>query len=266
LFPIKHQEHFDVGSNFKFEIIGGSPFGPNSMIRHDLTRYGTGPTLAEGSGSSFTYVFGGSYVPELWYARFYADKNNNQQYDPGEPMLTSDTFEVKLKKVYNISVALSQNILGWAAITPDNVKEVLNRAAAIVLRKDSADDYRAAVQFNLSGLFSFPATPSGGLQPDPASTEADRMKLFGYADVVILNSLPNLNGITLDYDWHKILLAYREFATNPNGAQNLATFLVHEMGHGVGLPHRGASPTLMAEGVWFGDNVINLNESNSYDS
>ncbi|GEM_PF-7016397 len=236
-FAIKDAEHFEVGGKFEFEMKGGAHV-PASKMRFDLIRFTGGigqiEFLKSDSGTSFEYVFTAANAGSC-FVRFYADKNGNSSWDVGEDWKGSAVFTVKAKKPYTISAEVSDKIGDGnaAALTAfvGSVPGLFTDAAELLLKKDSASDWRAAVSFSATAA-TFPATPAGGVAPDPVANAGEAAKLWDRAsDVVFVRTLNEAAGWTNANDWHQILIAYML-----NNAA-LAGTIAHEMGHGVGLNH-----------------------------
>ncbi len=246
LTPIKYAEHFEVGGQFRFEITGGIAGGPNSMIRYQLWDLDWGDDLLqEGWGHSFTYTFGEGTAEGDCLVRFYVDKNGNLSHDSGEPSFDSEDFWVMQKRVFNITADVSSAIpaAGFAGRLTAN-DGIVKQANDLLLRKDSADDWRAAVQFIVTTT-PFAATAPGGARPDTViNDEAERARHYdAAADLVFVNQLlpETWYGATSSIGsntWHEIIIGYQKHVDG--GVLNeglMAGTIAHEMGHGVGLAH-----------------------------
>jgi len=213
------------------------------MIRYQVWDLdGWDDLLAEGWGHSFSYTFGTGTAEGDVLVRFYADMNGNLSRDSGEPYFDSEDFWVMQKRVFNIKVDVSSSIPGAAAFAQVAAMQArFDLARDILLRKDSAADYRAAVQFNVAllGTPVFTATNSAGTRPDPVTDEADAAKHWdAEADVVFVNHINGAAGWNSGYDWHRTIIGYDSHVSG--GVLNealMAGTIAHELGHGVGLVH-----------------------------
>lgn len=152
----------------------GTVAGMPSLIRYQVD---DGSIKQEGSGLSFQRTLSAADAGSL-RVRMYADANDNQVWDAGEPALTSPWFFVVQRKVYEFGVWYSSALPGGDPST--TIAADLAYGTDILLRKDSDEDYRAAVELKLSGAapHMFAATASGGAMPDPVSTDDDITTLF----------------------------------------------------------------------------------------
>jgi hypothetical protein len=197
---VKYAEHFEIGGNFMFHIAGGAS-GPFGMIRYEVWDLdGIDDLLVSGSGWSFSYIFEAGTAEGDCLVRFYADRNNNQSRDSGELYFDSLDFWVMEKKVYNLVADVSSAILAPAfagRLTAGN--GIFAQANAILLRKDSETDYRAAVQFNVTTTPFTPTAVGGARRPDPVpivrvngevqnSVDLDN-HFNATADIVFVNNL-----------------------------------------------------------------------------
>ncbi|MBI2804880.1 MAG: putative Ig domain-containing protein [Planctomycetes bacterium] len=258
LTTVQTSEHFETGGTFWFETVGGITGGPagvpgwpnGSMTSWELWQSTwpfdvklmsdrgnaaliTLPAFAEGINSANLFL------------RFYADANNNLSRDSGELVKDSAVFTVKRPTVFSIRVFASSAIGGSLAAAANfsllqNMQTVLKNASDVVLRKDSETDRRAAVQFNVASSTLFQPDAD---HPDPVPDQlSEREKHYNnmLADMVFVNGrVGNWAGITLDFDWHRIIIHYQSFLDGA-GAINqplMASVIAHEMGHGVGLVH-----------------------------
>jgi len=261
-YPIKSGEHFDISSTFNFELTGlfNTPSHGWDLWADDAT--GTYTALAQGTGAQFSYTFQNvGATPGNIYVRFYGDANNNGAWDYGELRKDSNVFWVQTRKVYDINVDVSSALP--AGVEAD-VPARLSGAADLLLKKDSADDYRSAVTFNMKTVNRFTATGASGARPDPVPDEtAQRLKHYNAAaDIVFVQDLENAAGITGNKDWHQIIIDWDDL-----GPDGLEVLIAHEMGHGVGLSHSGtAAPWVMWPGPATGvENQVSAAEADAYD-
>ena len=187
--------------------------------------------------------------------RFYADRNDNGQFDAGEGNARSAIFHVMAKKTYTIDVDFSSAI-GNNAAEMATVQTQLTGAQNLLLKKDSADDFRAAANFT--------ATGHAGARPDPVGNNAtEQDKHFdAAADIVFVNELEGAGGWTKNHDWHQIIILWWSDRTWLQAA------IAHEMGHGVGLDHDGhASPKIMHGALLTGaDKELTKDDAKAYDA
>ena len=149
-------EHHEVGGTFSFSASNFVRAGQPSLIRYQLRNHDLGNfVFEEGSGYNFNYTF----EPEdkgFVSIRIYADANDNHSCDLGEDFWSSLEFSVERNRVIDVSVAVS-DVLGSGAYTyiTAEIQRILDEEAAIALARDSADDWRAWVEFNVTSIRDF---------------------------------------------------------------------------------------------------------------
>ncbi|UCE74373.1 MAG: hypothetical protein JSV56_01355 [Methanomassiliicoccales archaeon] len=261
-FPVKEDEHFEVGGRFQFELNLGGVTPPNK-IRYEVWDLDLwDEIITEGPGTSFIYTWRSGEPDEGdAYVRFYCDKNGDGTRNFFEPYTDSEEFWVMKKKIYNINVEYS-NLLG--VIAPGTIQARFDEAADILLSKDSANDWRACVDFNVVASNQFIADPV--LRPDPVVWNSRPQCRLHYdqADITFVQTIIGAGGVCWDSDWHRIIIDW-----NTAGRPWLIRAIAHEFGHGVGLPHNGhVSPQLMHAGFLNaanGDNELLKTDVDNYD-
>lgn len=250
-YAIKLDEHFDTGSTFQFAMTAGaaSAIGTQSMIRWQLVDPVTGSVKVNSMDVgvvSFTHALTAAQIGPT-VVRFYADANNSGTYTGGEPFIQSVQFQVMDKKIHNLDVEWSTAIGPMPALAA--VQAQFDAAAAILLRKDSANDWRAAVTFNVTSLTPF--APSA-MRRDPTWSAADLNAHYDQpSDVVLLSQSHNwaapggdIWGATALGDISKVTVCWGALAP-----PLLNKVIAHELGHGVGLDHPGHGVThVMSQG------------------
>ncbi len=270
MFSIKYGEHFEVGGQFSFGILGGLQ-GANSMLRWELwdadifTQSGL---RASGPGNSFTHTFTTGGFEGYCGVRFFADMNGNGQYETFEQEISASTFWVQQTKQYDIRYDISTS---FAALDPAFVAALptyFSAAQDLLVRKDSADDWRAAVEFNPIFLGYFAPSPT---RPDPAPKNSLDGHFSANADIAFVTDILGAGGVTILGDVHSIVIEHMTYSLlGAAGPAWIANAIAHEMGHGVGLEHplgaADASPRLMWSGLLTGsDNVLTESEANTFD-
>ncbi len=238
LYPIKEGEHFEVGGTFHFELKGGNTGSP-SLVKYQLWDFdGPNDLIVKGSGISFSHTFSSGIEEGNVYIKFYGDRDEDDKFD--EPFIglteygmTSESFWVQKRKDYDIKVDISSKIS--PAVSSAIIQSRLDGAADLLGKKDSANDYRAVVNFNAVSVTRFTATPAGGARPEPVIN--DRIELDKHfnapADIVFVDQLFSRRAVTAGNDWHRIIIEWE------NHAKLMEKAIAHEMGHGVGLEHLG---------------------------
>ena len=272
LFPINQDEHFDLPSTFYYTLTPGISGSVSWQI---FSKEGSGRTeLAHGSGTAFSYKFSPEEVGRV-SIEFKVNPSIPNMDCPGD-QVESFTFVVKPVRVYNFNIEVSSKIapLPLTAAFKDQVRSRLVGAQNLLLSKDAADDYRAAVEFRALTITGVTATGHQGNFPDPVNgaidpdshiiiTGAEYNRLWDRAsDLVFVddlrnNDLPNMTrGIT-----------------DPNSPGDMIVdwgsaddTIAHEIGHRINLPHAEDTEHLrIMHPHDVGRNLLTLPESEEYD-
>jgi len=243
-YAVKAAEHYETGNLFRFRLRLDNWTEPIDLRYEMWDTDGFDDQLVDGAGDEFSYTFqSGTESEGKVFVRFYIDTNGNLDYGSGEPKNETAEFWVQACEEYSIDVQYS-NLIG--ALTKATVQTKFTEAANLLLRKDSANDWRACVKFTVNNFSQFTATGDDtGDHPDPCTynSRTQCAKHYNEADVTFLDTLTGAGGVCWDNDWHKVLIEW-------NTTSWLYRAIAHEHGHGVGLQHEGhVPPQLMHEGV-----------------
>lgn len=234
-YQIQANEIFDTSSTFGFRLSDGVQ-GMPSMIRPQLLYGSTVQTGVPNSGTSFEWPLTGTTSSAR--VRFYADADNSGTYNPGELMIETALFTVTPLKVrnftYDISDVLAMDPLKpfLGQTTPDRtglVQDKTDRGNKIALIKNSATDFRAAVQVILSPLGTgiFVSTTS---LPDHVATPTDETNHYWNMPanhIRFVSWLGSGTGLTQSYPGFgsNILIEW----------PSQESTIIHEVGHTLGI-------------------------------
>ncbi len=266
-YEVNEGEHFEVGGEYEFKVdVTGCVPDILSYEIWDLDLYNEridwGPTwtVSGVKTSYFRYVWAAGLDEGDVYVRFYFDDNGNGERDWGEENKNSNEFWVMKKKIYNVNTEVSDQL---PPIYGPEVQARFDGAASILTKKDSAADWRACVGFNVLTITPFAAN---GDRPDPCdNVRAEQDKHFLQpSDIVLLNDLVGHGGLTVQGDWHQIIIDW-----NAGGSTWLERAIAHEFGHGVGLGagHIGYAPPYLMHGGILGanDTILKRTDIDNYD-
>ncbi len=230
-----------MGGRFTFQLTGGS-IGTTSNIAWQIWDLdGIDDLITAGAGLTAIHTWATGVDEGDVFVRFYCDSNGNGSLDSGELYVDSEEFWVMKSKVHSITTQVSTAIPSPAVsrrpgetqaafntrVLP-TIQARLTGAQNLILRKDSANDWRACVTFNVASTgFFIP----GAARPDPVTWNTPGEALhYPFADIVFINSYLGGPLATAARDWQKIIAQW-----TGTGAAMMSVALAHEFGHGVGL-------------------------------
>jgi hypothetical protein len=198
------------------------------------------------SVTSFSQLLSASYGN--CFLRFYLDTNNSGMFDSApmaELSVLSPQFSIVTRTIIPFIVDWSTD-LGPTPVIAD-MQAFFDAAENLILKKDTAADWRAAVDFQVTSLTTFVATSGAGVRPDGVYNQDQANLHFNApADIVFVEHLYGwgglpllLGGVTDGYDLHRIII---EWGTG-------TSMLAHEIGHGVGLRHFGHGTGFIMNGT-----------------
>ena len=258
---IKANELFDVTSTFKYSLVSApdTVLGDGAIVKAQLIRPSTmTPFVTVTSiGTSFDVLLTSAMVGSA-QVRFYLDANFNGTWDMGEPSRTSNPFKIvernHLTRTYQYSLLLS-------GLTQTSIQADVDASMALALRKDSDDDWRAAVYTTVTPATDRFFAPSTA-RPDPADSRAKiSLHLNAHDGLTLLTGMSDLassaiylgmahtlgNALAIDWD------------------SKTVDVIVHELGHNVGLPHNGLGAKYIMEATIVGSNDhLSFSEAETY--
>jgi len=150
---VKKDEFYDDESTFKFELDmdgWGTPVEMNwefweTSWSNSVVK--SGSCSDTGAPTSVLTLDGSSDVyDDDCFIRFYSDVNSSGDSEGGynDPKKDSPYFRVYKKKLHSLTV------YDGASVGTTKINEIKNKAEEILLKRDSADDYRAAVKISIT--------------------------------------------------------------------------------------------------------------------
>jgi len=257
---IKAGELFDVTSTFEYKIVPepDTVLGDGALVRAQLIRPTTGAVFGNSSaiGESFNVLLTSAMAGPA-QVRFYLDANFNGVWDMGEPTRTSSPFKIvernHLTRTYQYSLLLS-------GLTQGSIQADVDASMELALRKDSDDDWRAAVYTTVAPAADRFFAPSTA-RPDPADTSAKislhldednvmtLLKDMSSGPSTILLGKARKPGTSLAIDWDS----------------KSVDVIVNELGHNLGLPHNGLGAKYIMEAIIVGSNDhLSFSEAETY--
>jgi len=252
-YPVNSGEHIELGGTFKFDLMLGAWPTPVKLDAEIWDWDYIHEVIASGSGASISHTFGtGEKDDGTCKVRFYFDNNTSGDSYTGwnDPKVDSQSFEAQELTYHYLTFGKSSAVSG----TP-GTSAACSAATDLILRKDTADDYRATARFLAAGLSTIPASThdpvrllsdgSGGLDDEDWDHWDDWSYFINYdsAEVIIVDDIficdisenytgPDVRGES------KPNIKYQIFLESSNVDGNT---LIHEIGHSCGLPHNNAN-------------------------
>lgn len=249
-YTLKEGEHFEVGGDFGFEMSGNSSSKigfPSLLSWETWTDETFGDSRIDGgkggtpieNGMTISFLFQPNDAREM-YIKFYADANDNGQWDDDEIYKDSATFEVVQPKIWEFDLLLPSTRSDPATIA--TFTAALKFAEEIILRKDADDDWRAAVKVRFKAN-STPMVYTSGVnylgvdgdnyQLEVAPTLTDHLDDFEAATpegtIVYVQNLNAWNALGLTRRSNSTIFV--EFMSE----WSLGTVIAHEIGHVGGM-------------------------------
>jgi hypothetical protein len=254
-FPVKPGEHFELGGTFKFDLMLNTWPTPVKLGAEVWDLDYINEVIASGPGASISHTFGtGGHDDGTCDVCFYFDNNTSGDSRTGsnDPQVDSYDFEVQELTYHYLTFGKSSAVAG----TPDT-SAACQGATNLILRKDTADDYRATARFLAAGLTEIPASTH-----DPMNMERkadgnlyDTWNHWSYfinydsAEVIIVTDVrpcnanqqfvpPDTPGFSHTGVMYEICLEDDDVNGN---------ILAHEAGHSCGLPHNNSHLDMVME-------------------
>ena len=237
---VGHFDHFEVNNTFRFDltraILPPAPYPTHVgwLIVHQ-EEDGSETIITSGTGIAPTYAFRMNSDEGQTETEFYWDADRDGRYDAGEIFLESPEYTVMRRRVYDISVQVSNLV----PLTQQQIQGCFDDAGDLLMMKDGPNDWRACVAFNCAAFAAF-ADPGAVVWDNWAQCSP----VVAGADISFIDNLVGAGGVCWGNSRHQIIL---------DGTANTAAWraraVAHEFGHGVGLEHAGhVSPELMHGG------------------
>ena len=250
-YPVKAGEHIELGGTFKFDLMLNTWPTPVKMGAEIWDLDYINEVIASGSGISISHTFGtGGHDDGTCDVCFYFDNNTSGDSYTGwnDPQVDSYDFEAQELTYHYLTFGKSSAVGG----TP-GTSAACNAATNLILRKDTADDYRATARFLAAGLTTIPATDSATppvthdplkIWYKPDGTLDDKWGHAAYfrsatsADVIIVDNIIPCDEYGAEYTGFDI----QGFSSTGNSPIIQVDYfsgeaLAHELGHTYGLGH-----------------------------
>lgn len=246
-FLVRPGDHIEIGGTFKFDLMLGEWPTPVKLGAEIWDWDYVREVIASGTGASISHTFGtGGHDDGTCKVRFYFDDDTNGNSDYGDPKVDSPSFEAQELTYHILTFGKSSAVSG----TP-GTSAACSAATDLILRKDTAGDYRATAKLLPAGLSEIPASThdpvrllsdgSGGLDDEDWDHWDDWSYFINYnsAEVIIVDDIficdineqyqgPDAKGCSLPNIKYQIFAEYYSFSGN---------VLAHELGHSCGLEH-----------------------------
>ncbi len=165
-FPVKLGEHFELGNEFKFNLMLGSWPQPVKLRSEIWERDYFDEVIAIGAGASIWHTFGtGDHDDGPCKTRFFFDNNSSGDSETGvtDPYLDSLGFRAQALTAYSLSFAYSS----VATVSSASATAACNTATNLILMKDIEDDWRATASLSM-GSFASTSIPAVDNTVNPA--------------------------------------------------------------------------------------------------
>ena len=258
-YAVKADEHYEIGGTFSFQLDLDDWTEPIDLKYELWDTDWWNDLFASGTGDTCSYTFASGDDGDV-IIRYYIDTNGDDERDWGEPTHTSEEFWVQECKAFNLDVEYSDKISDSNATIEANIVAAFANAESRVLRKDSADDYRACVDFTVDSKSEFTADEDTRPDPVDADDEEECELHMDVCEFTVVETLYNAGGICRLGDFEIII-----------GYDNLGGEVVaHEIGHGADIAgDYDALPHSDSEIMWYrvggtADHLIK-NDAEEYD-
>jgi len=273
-YPVKGDEHVEVGGTFQYELMlntGTVTWPAPEKLNAEIWAHSLlGPQIiATGSGSTISYTFqSGLFVhdPGDCYTRFYCDENTSGNSKGGwnnDPKVDSEEYVVKKMKEHALTFAHSSAVSPTIPGGPDYAAACL-KAQSLIIKKDSADDWRAIAEFDVSSIGPVVPEIDTSVVPNidrdafrycsgsPLDLKDDLAYYRSQADVLIyvVKEIQELDSMGAIVSYPRgVWISYEgETSIFVRDDRMQTATLVHELGHEYDLPDIPNSNYIMESG------------------
>jgi len=272
-FLVKTGEHIELNGTFRFDLMLNTWPTPVKLDAEIWDMDYINEVIASGSGASISHTFGtGEHDDGTCDVCFYFDNNTSGDSYTGwnDPQVDSYDFEAQALTYHYLTFGKSSAVAG----TP-GTSAACSAATYLILRKDTADDYRATARFLAAGLSTIPASTHDPMRMQRVPGELlDTWFHWSYfinydsAEVVIVSDVipcdangnqvyPDTAGFSETGIKYKICLE--------QGDVNGGT-LAHEVGHSCDLGHNNANvDNVMYESTAGNETLLTQSEAAAFE-
>jgi hypothetical protein len=248
LLRVKSGELYDITSTFEYAVLPAADtvLGPGAIVRGQLVRSDFSAVIANGTNIGDLTVLLTAAMEGEARARFYIDANFNGAFDSGELSFVSNPFYIVPR--HHMKRTFQYNI--YNPVTQAEVQGAVDASMELALRRDTEDDWRAAVfttvvpaptVYFVPGIPRHDPTTSRSMIDTEHFDEHDGLTILsGMTDPIVGTLLGrarrNSNALVIDWNLKAV------------------DTIVHELGHNLDLDHNGLGADYIMEAEITGSN------------